>query len=53
MSGAMQAMQGKAHDTSAVAETTATAAPQPLLDLRGVTREFPAGDQVLAVLKEL
>lgn len=49
----MQAMQGKAHDTCAVAETTATAAPQPLLDLRGVTREFPAGDQVLAVLKDV
>ncbi|KQO22277.1 macrolide transporter [Acidovorax sp. Leaf76] len=26
---------------------------QPLLDIRGVTREFPAGDQVLAVLKDV
>ncbi|MFN9470107.1 MacB family efflux pump subunit [Acidovorax sp.] len=28
-------------------------ATTPLLDIRGVTREFPAGDQVLAVLKDV
>ena len=34
-------------------EVNSPAAPPPLLEIRGVTREFPAGDQVLAVLKNI
>ncbi len=38
-----------AHDT----QGGTVPADRPLLELRGVTREFPAGDQVLAVLNDV
>ena len=34
-------------------EVNSPAAGRPLLEISGVTREFPAGDQVLAVLKNI